>query len=190
MGNSNEIYIEEKNLKDSPISIPTTALKVITDLADKCICKITNNKKEWATGFFCAIPFPDKYQRLPVIITNNHVLKSSDIKEGEKIKFSMNNNKNSFELEIDNKRKVYTNEKYDITIIEVRNSDNINTNSFLDIDEDVFNKKFKEIYIKDKKSVYLLHYRNEFSEYTSGIIKAISEDNYSIRHSCQTQQGS
>lgn len=184
-----ESYKKEKDIEDNPISIPTAALKVITDLANKCICKIKCNKKGVGTGFFCAIPFPDKYQRLPVLITNNHVLKLSDIIKGKKINLSISNEKQPFEFEIDNKRKVYTNEAYDITIIEIKNSDNINTDSFLDIDEQVFSTNFPEIY--NKKSVYILNYpHGNISEFSSGIIKSFSVDNYSIRHTCQSQSGS
>ena len=98
MGSSNPKYIEEKDIENNAISIPSSALKVISDLADKCVCKIQNDNNEKGTGFFCAIPFPDKYQRLPVLITNNHILNESDITGGKKIKFSINNEKFCLEI--------------------------------------------------------------------------------------------
>ena len=190
MGSNSPKYIEEKDIENNAISIPSSALKVISDLADKCVCKIQNDNNEKGTGFFCAIPFPDKYQRLPVLITNNHILNESDITEGKKIKFSINNEKFSFEIEIDNDRKKYNSETYDITIIEIKkNKDKLNIDSFLDIDEQIFNDNPQEIF--KRKSVYLLHYpHGNICEYTSGIIKGISLDEIIINHSCQSQPGS
>ena len=134
MGTTNSSYRKEKDIENNVISIPTAALKVISDLAEKCICKIKCNTNEVATGFFCAIPYPNKYNRLPVIITNNHVLEESDITIGSNINFSLNNDSTKFTILIDNTRKVYTNVKYDITIIEIKESDKLDINSFLDID--------------------------------------------------------
>lgn len=189
MGTSSQNYIKEKDIDNNAISIPISALKVISDIGNKCICKIKVNINVVATGFFCLIPFPNKLQRLPVMITNNHVLESEDIIIGKKINFSINNDKISFEIVIDNKRRVYTNEEDDITIIEIINSDNLKEDSFLDIDDQIFNNNYHEIY--NKKSVYLLHYpHGNNSEYSSGIIKSISLDKNCIKHSCQSQSGS
>ena len=149
-------YIKEKYIKNNVISIPTTALKTISDLSEKCICKIEGKTDETATGFFCAIPFPDKYQNLPVLITNNHVLEEFDISNGKKISFSINNDSAYFNITIDNTRKVYTNKNYDITFIEIKNTDNLDMNSFLDIDEHIYDNNPQETY--KKHSVYLLHY--------------------------------
>ena len=52
MGSSNPKYIEEKDIENNAISIPSSSLKVISDLADKCICKIQNDNNEKGTGFF------------------------------------------------------------------------------------------------------------------------------------------
>ena len=37
------------------------------------ICKIKIGQEQ-GTGFFCKIPFPNKNNMLPVLITNNHVI--------------------------------------------------------------------------------------------------------------------
>ena len=189
MGTTNSSYRKEKDIENNVISIPTAALKVISDLAEKCICKIKCNTNEVATGFFCAIPYPNKYNRLPVIITNNHVLEESDITIGSNINFSLNNDSTKFTILIDNTRKVYTNVKYDITIIEIKESDKLDINSFLDIDEQIYDNNPKQIY--EKKSVYLLHYpHGNISEYAAGLIKNIFEEDSLIHHSCQSQPGS
>ena len=38
---------------------------------------------------------------LKAIVTNNHVLKENDILKGKKIKFSLNNDENQYEIIID-----------------------------------------------------------------------------------------
>ena len=72
----------------------------------------------------------------------------------------------SFEIEIDNDRKKYNSETYDITIIEIKkNKDKLNIDSFLDVDEQIFNDNPQEIF--KGKSIYLLHYpHGNICEYT------------------------
>ena len=88
--------------------------------------------------FFCIIPFPDKLNKLPALITNNHVISKNDILKDNKIKFTLNNDTLSFEIKIDNFRKVYTNERFDVTFIEIKKSGNLDINSFLDLDYQIF----------------------------------------------------
>ena len=114
-----------------------------------------------------------------------------DITEGKIIRFSTNNEEHKFEIKIDENRKKYTNEKYDITFIEIKkDTDNININSFLDIDDEIFEENYENLIVK--KSVYLLHYpHGNLSEYSSGIMKGFFlDEKFSFRHSCQTQNGS
>ena len=83
------------------------------------ICKIDCNDSEYGTGFFCFIPY-EWNSCIKILITNNHVLNKNDISFGKKIKFSLNNEKIHYEIELDKSRKIYTNEDYDITIIEIK----------------------------------------------------------------------
>jgi hypothetical protein len=125
-------------LNNVPESIPTSKLTIIIGQTKKSICKIECKDGGTGTGFFCIIPFPDKFNQLPVLITNNHVIKEEDIKENNEIKFSLDNEEIHSEIKINDDRKVYTNEKYDITIIEIKNKDSLDFNSFLELDDQVF----------------------------------------------------
>ena len=49
------------------------------------VCKITKDDKQFGTGFLYIIPFPDKLNKLPVLITCNHVLSREDISIGKTI---------------------------------------------------------------------------------------------------------
>ena len=138
------------------------------------------------TGFFCKIPFPNFYNLLPVLITNNHILNEKDIIEGEVINFSLNNGKLLYKITIGKERKVYTSWEYDITIIQIMPNDGLDITSFLDIDERIFQKAD----IFNNQSVYLLHYpRGEQVGYSIGSI-LIKLDSVNIKHKCSTELGS
>ena len=185
---SNQNYIEEKDLDNASEPVSIDILKTIIEQTEKSICKIKCSKEGSGTGFFCVIPFPDKFNLLPVLITNNHVLQKKDISKGKIIKFSLNNEKQFFEISIDSSRKAYINEKYDITIIEIKKTDNLNVNDFLEIDENIYKDNLNDTY--KQKSVYLIYYPyGKKASYSNGVIKSINEDNYNIEHLCPTKPG-
>ena len=134
----------------------------------------------------CIIPFPDKLQLLPVLITNDHVVSSNDIMNNKKIKFKLNSE--SFEIILDETRKIYNYENYDITMIEIKKSDKLKTNSFLEIDDQIFEsgprKEFKD------KQIYLIHFaEGRDPVFSVGKIQGLNEDNYTIEHLCNSQPG-
>ena len=183
-----ENYIPEKALANLPRSIPYEVLKILMPKMETQICKIECTNGGFGTGFFCNIP-KGWNETLKALITNSHVLNKDDILIGKKIKFSLNKEKYFYEIEIDKSRKIYTNEKYDITIIEIKQYDKLNQISFFDIDEQIFDKDFKEIF--KNAQIYLLHYpKGNRMEISNGIIKNINEDNYTIRHLCDSSGGS
>ena len=80
---------------------------------------------------------------------------------------------------------------YDITFIEIKKTDNINSESFLKIDDYIFDENSINNY--KKKLIYLIHYPNINVEFSTGIIYNIIEDNdnyNTILHFCETQFGS
>ena len=179
-----EEYIEEKTLNNMAKGI---SFDVFEELAQKMktqICKI-KTKEGHGTGFFCNIP--NGWNTLRMLITNNHVLKEEDISKGKKINFSINKEKIHYEIEIDESRKIYTSEKYDITMIELKEEDKIEKDSFMDVDSQIFKENPNEIY--KNKQIYLLHYpKGEQMVFSNGIIKNINE--YTIQHLCDSSGGS
>ena len=87
---NNKNYIPEKDLENVPDDVPFNILKIIIEQIEKSICKIKCNDGGNGTGFFCIIPFPDKFHLLPVLMTNNHVITEDDIMKVRKIEFTMN----------------------------------------------------------------------------------------------------
>ena len=85
------------------------------------VCRIAIGNKI-GTGFLCLIPFARIEHKLKVLITCNHVF--NDIKIGNKIKVMLYNGIQK-EIIIDELRKIYTSnrEKYDITIIELKDNE-------------------------------------------------------------------
>ena len=99
---------------------------------EKNICKIKVGEEQ-GTGFFCEIPFPDKNNMLPVLITNNHVIKKELLyKKDEKISIKIKEDEDFKKINL-NSRMKYTDENYDVTIIEIQDKDEIK--NYLELDD-------------------------------------------------------
>ena len=116
----------------------------------KNICKILYNKGNNGVGFFCNIPFSDESKLLPVLISNNNILNKKDIISNKKIKLLLNNDE--YEIIISDSRKIYTNDKYNITIIEIKNEDNLKIDSFLE-----FDNQYSEDKKEPKNNIFLIN---------------------------------
>lgn len=128
---------------------------ILENLSRTHICKINCNDGGHGTGFFCNIPIGwNNYLR--VLITNNHVLNKNDIKPGRIINFSLDNDYKEFNILIDNSRKTYTNELYDVSIIEIKKDDKIDADSFFDLDRQIFQKNVREIFEIQKFICYII----------------------------------
>jgi len=175
-----EVLIEDQ---PSPVSLQGTK-KILFQL-ENCICQISLKNGGKGTGFFTKILFQNKL--LPVLITNNHVLKEEDIENNKIIRLTIYNNiekkDEDISIKIDDSRIRYTNSEkdIDITIIEIKPvKDKIN--NYLEIDEQELTENQ---YIKS--SIYILHYPNE--KYVSyGLINELI-DYKTIIHHCNTEKG-
>jgi len=173
--------IKEKILEVYPNPVSIECTSKILEQMKKCICKISNIKGE-GTGFFCHI----LKKNLTLMITNNHFINEEILKKKSKIEVSLNDGEETIEIALNNK-KLYTNEEYDITIIEI-NGEKIE--HYIDLDESILEEN-KKIY---NKNIYILQYSrynsNEMKAAVSyGIIKELTED-YNINHICNTYYGS
>ena len=174
--------IKEKLIESSPRPVTIQETEIILSQMKNSICKIYKCN---GTGFFCNIIFQNF--DFKVLITNYHIIDKKYIKDNKIIKISLNDEKEKKDIEL-NKRKIYFNNKYDITIIEIKNSDNINVD-YLKLDEKIFEDNSEFYY--GNKSIYLLHYPNQDKASVSyGIIKKIDNDNGNINHICSTLHGS
>ena len=177
----------EKKLDNSPQMISKQKFEIILKQM-KSICKIKIKEGEGSsgTGFFAKIPFPDSYNYLPVLMTNNHIIENNMNNKYEIVVQETNdNNLKTIKLFFNDSRLFYTNKEYDITIIEIKKDDGLDLESFLEIDN--INNNPIEYY--NQKSVYLLQFPNDKeADFSNGDIKSL--DNYTIYHTCNTIKGS
>ena len=108
--------------------------KKIIEQMEKNISSIKIGEEQ-GTGFFCKIPFPNQDKMLPVFITNNHVI-NRDALNKDKIELDIKKEESMKVIKLQNRMK-YTNEEYDITIIEIKKEDNIN--NYLELDDILIN---------------------------------------------------
>ena len=155
---------------------------------EKSICKIIKNGIPIGTGFLCNISGHSR--RRKALITAYHVLGEEDLKIGNIIKITFDdNNKKIKIIKIDNKRYIYASEENDITIIEIIDSDNLKNYNYLEIDESIyndtdFNKNYKN------KNIYIFHYPNGLlSSFSVNIYIKIDKEDI-IYHLCSTEIGS
>ena len=125
---------------------------------EKCICQIKIENKQ-GTGFFCKIPFPNEKNFLPVFITNNHVINQEALSENNKdICLSIEEESEDRIFNLNNRMK-NTNEDYDITIIEIKEGDNIR--NYLELDDKIKNDIKKNENKNDKfkdNTIYIIQY--------------------------------
>ena len=169
--------------------------KKISELMEKCICKIKRDF-ESCTGFFCKIPFPDNSNKLPVLITSNTIINQYFFQKEEKIVIFINNNEKNIFIDFKDSisRKKYTSEKYGTSIIEIKEKDNIN--NFLELEDSmvnniIFEKKENFAYEYEGRTIYLMQYPEGQLSISFGILDDIKEDKiYNFSHKCSTSPGS
>ena len=182
---------KEVNLGEYPDAISYECTKLILEQMEKCICKIKIGKMQ-GTGFFCMVPFPDKNHMKPILITNNHVINEYLLnKEEQKIPLDIKNENDIKYINLDNRMK-YTNEEYDITIIEIKEEDNIN--NYLELDDKIINDLFEKNN-KNKeyvdKTVYLIQYpKGELSVSYGKLVSIFEDKKYNFTHYGSTEGGS
>lgn len=171
--------IQKKYVK--PISIEGT--KKILDQMENCICKIKNNEIV-GTGFFCRISYQNNY-KINVLITSYQIIDDYYLNQNNKIELLINGNNQSKTINLEPNRKIYSTKKFNTTIIEIKDSDNIN--NYLEIDNNLFRNDLKDYY--EFQSIYILQYI--FSGTASVSYGILNELNgFNINHMCFAESGS
>ena len=180
----------EKFLEDYPAIVTLEKSKKIIEQIEKCICRIYSNgqgSEKTGTGFFCYLKNEKDKQKIPVMITNNHVIDENFYNNKKEIKISLNNEKIYKDIKLDSKRIKYTSAEYDITIIELRpEKDGIY--SFLEIDERIFQDNSNKIF--NRKSSYIIQYPEIYNASVSYGLINLNDDCDKITHFCQATSGS
>jgi len=117
---------------------------------NESICEINSKSGGKGIGFLCRIQFKINIYAL---ITSNNILNKGDLISGENILVYFKNNDKYINLIIDNTRKCYSSEVYQITIIEIIPKDNVNFITYLDID-----------FYRNQNEIKILYYGNNNKE--------------------------
>ena len=136
------------------------------------------------TGFFCKIPY--KNERIPVLVTNYHILNEKEIENDIKISI----NKKIKKIEKDNSRRKYTMKELDVTFIEIKpKKDEIDDINYMELDNEDINKDSELLESEyKKKSVYILHYPEGKLSVSYGLINDLIDEK--INHYCNSKEGS
>ena len=181
----------ESLLTGYPNTITYNCTKKILEQMKKNICKI-KIKENQGTGFFCKIPFPDINNMLPVFITNNNIIDEKYLNQKDaKIQLDIKEKADKININLSNRMK-YTNEDYDITIIEIKEKDNIS--NYLELDDiimdDLLNNKNQNKEYEDK-TIYIIQYPKGELSVSYGVLSNITLDKiYNFNHKCGTEKGS
>ena len=178
------------NVYPEPVSLKQTE-KILEQMKSNYICRI-NNK---GSGFFVKIPYKSKL--LPVLITANQVITTNDIQNNENISLKLYNDKKIKTIKLDSNRLKYTNEKLDITIIEIKENEDKLNNNYLELNDDIFNyfkldKKDRPKYLDifyNNEAIYLLNYLKENDIHVS-YGKLINVNDKEIIHNCNIKEES
>ena len=181
---------KERKLPNQENSLNLHQIKEITRFMKKSICRIDCNNRK-GTGFLCQIKISNSIN-INALITSNKVLNRNLINKGDKVNISFNNEKLKCRININKSTYVYTNEQYDITIIEITGF--MYKNCFLCLcHKNRF--LFLKINVKDPKQIHknedivVFHYeRGEEVQYSKGKLK--TENSEYILNCCTTKEGS
>ena len=170
-----ELIKKEEYISDNSEPLPLSKIS-ITEQMKKSVC-IIDNEKEKGTGFICLIPYPNEFSLFRVLITCNHIL--NDIKIGNKIKLIFDGKEKI--IIINEFRKIYANEEYDINIIELKENE-FDLNDYLLID-DLMYKENELNRIYKNKEIYIIHYLKG-KELNYFVDRIINIDNSQIQYCC------
>ena len=129
---------------------------------------------------------------LPVLITNNHIINGQLLYQNDAtILLKIKEESKIIQLCLNNRIK-YTNEKFDITIIEIQKNDSIK--DYLELD-DIINKDIFNNYDNNKEycaqSIYVMQYFEGKLGVSYGVLDNIYMDKeYRFTHKCCTGSGS
>ena len=165
--------------------ISSKSLKSILSQLNTSICKIVNSGKE-GTGFLCKIIFQKTSETLNTLITSSKVIKENDISSEKEISIEFELKESPIKIKLDKTRKYYVNNKNNISIIELKENDDLNDVNYLEIDNNIFGDNIKK-YVENK-NIYLLFHSKKKYYFSPGMIKNLLKDQ-GISYSCETKLG-
>ena len=154
---------------------------------DYNFCRIIYNNDSIGAGFLCKIPSQDNTQKLPVLITYSKILSGKMlVKDNITIILSFSEDNNKIKIIIDDSRKVYRIDEYQIILIEIKESDNLNINYFLDIEEETLGDNIIDNYLHKQILELKFSLENKI-QLNFGIIEKIDINNHLFYFTCHKE---
>ena len=177
---------KQKGLIDS---VTMEKTKIILKQMENSICKVFG--KNIGTGFFCLIQIND--EKIPVLMTNYHIIDENFIKFNNQVKIQLNNDQVVKYITINKDKIIYSSEigKYDLTIIKIDSKEKIYNNQYLELDDALLKDQSEKIY--EDKTIYILNYNNEGQavvSYGYGVYEKNKKNNFDFIHKCNIELGS
>ena len=191
------MYDNEKASQNKNIS-QEKFIKTIYSQMKYSVCRIKCTEESYGTGFFSIIPdyvckeFTMKINtNLTALVTTTDIITRDDINNEKNIELTLDNGKNKINVKID-KDRAFVVEKYEISIIEIKENKKLKKNFFIKVDEELFQSKYPAKFFMEKP-VYLLYYPNEKIKKNDGLIIFIDgkeKDFFSFQYLCESSPGS
>jgi len=125
-----------------------------------------NEKSNYSSGIGILCNIPSK--QIKALITYNHKINFDFLNEGEKMILYIDNKEKEIDMKIN--RYKYTNDKLDLTIIEILEVDNINY--FIEIDKFINSRDYTN------KNIISVSFNDDKFDIINGLIKQKHNDNY------------
>jgi len=184
----NIVYEDQMHIGYSP-DFNQNSVNICNEQKNNCIVKIIL-ENSYATGFLLKIPFGNKNELMPVLMTNNHVIDEDYPKNNRYLSVCKADQDNIFNIDFNIPRKFYTNKDLDSTIIEIKHEDKFGLKYFLEVDDDIGKRDPNSIYAD--KFCYIAHFpKGNDASLQPGKITLITESpECLIYHQCNTEHGS
>ena len=181
----NILYEDEKYIGSFPENNKNFD-KIVNEQKNNCIVKIIL-ENGYASGSLLKIPFGNKNNLLPVLMTNYHVINEAFPENNRYLAVCKADQNNIYNIDFNISRRFYSNEDLDCTFIEIKHEDNFGLKYFLEVDEDIEKEDPNSIY--SNKFAYIIHFpKGNDVIFQQGKISMITE--CLIYHQCNTDKGS
>ena len=183
-----DLQFEEKLSKvtENIVSTMEGTINIYNQIKNNCICIIQITifgKIKTYTGFFCYLPYNGT--KISVLMTSWNAI--NEFYSSDNLILFFDNYKTQKTIKMNKNRILYSSDKFNLTIIEIKPEDNLNICNFLELDENLFKNNSEIIY--ENKPLYVLSYQKE-----KGVLVSYGSLNKKVSHNlihlCKVEESS
>jgi hypothetical protein len=183
-----DLQFEEKLSKttENIVSTMEGTINIYNQIKNNCICAIqitSYGYTETYTGFFCYLPYNGT--KISVLMTSWNAI--NEYYSSDNLILFFDNYKTQKTIKMNKNRILYSSDKFNLTIIEIKPEDNLNICNFLELDENLFKNNSEIIY--ENKPLYILSYQKE-----KGVLVSYGSLNKKVTHNlihlCEVEESS